>query len=98
MRRVDVESAAAPAAPSSPRRHAAVNPNLYDLSGHSELAPVDRQRVMAYVQQGQASGASALTKLEAHEKLSEFYRKGGDLRRAQDENQRAVYWKNGGHW
>lgn len=82
--------------PASSVQRARLDPNSFNLK--CSIQPFDRQRVMSTIEDALASGASNLTKANAHQQLAEFCRKAGDLKRAQEESSKAQYWKNGGQW
>jgi len=77
-------------------RTARPDPNVFDLG--CPLQPFDRQMIMSRLQSAEAPGASNVDKAATHERLAQFCTKVGDTRRAQEEAERARYWKNGGHW
>lgn len=58
--------------------------------------PFDRQRVMSFIQDATAPGASNQTKAAAHQQLADFCRKVGDAARAEQESQKAQYWRRSG--
>jgi hypothetical protein len=79
-----------------PAQRAQLDPGSFNLE--CPLQPFDRQRVMSTIQDALASGASNLTKANAHQQLADFCRKSGDSKRAEEESSKAQYWKNGGRW